>query len=62
MREEIRRPEIDTNDNMNREIKLFLNSIIDRDIKNTIENLNCQNAEIIDSFEKGFALHFVNHM
>ncbi|CAG8724969.1 1116_t:CDS:10, partial [Funneliformis caledonium] len=28
----------------------------------TKENLNCRNAEKIDSFEKRFALHFVSHM
>lgn len=59
MHEELRRPEIDTNNNMNREIKLFLNSIIDRDIKKTKEHLNCRN---VDSFEKRFTLHFVSHM
>ncbi|CAJ0751542.1 21307_t:CDS:2 [Entrophospora sp. SA101] len=62
MRKEIRRPEVDTNDNMNQEIKSFLKSIIDRDIKKTKENLNHRNAKKIDSFEKRFALHFVSHM
>ncbi|CAJ0752757.1 13063_t:CDS:2, partial [Entrophospora sp. SA101] len=52
MRKEIRRPEVDTNDNMNQEIKSFLKSIIDRDIKKTKENLNHRNAKKIDSFEK----------
>jgi hypothetical protein len=62
MRKEIKMPEVNTNNNMNREIELFMKNIIDRDIKKTKENLNHRNAEIIDSFEKRFALHFVSHM
>ncbi|CAB4388588.1 unnamed protein product [Rhizophagus irregularis] len=61
MRKEIKRAKVDTNDNMDQEIKLFLKSIVRRDIKKTKENLN-QNAEKIGSFEKGFVLHFVKHM
>ena len=59
MRKEIKMAEVDTK---NQEIKLFMKSIIDRDIKKTKENLNHRNAETIDSFEKKFALHFVSHM
>ncbi|GES98443.1 hypothetical protein GLOIN_2v654938 [Rhizophagus clarus] len=61
MRKEIKRAKVDTNDNMNQEIKLFLKRIVHRDIKKIKENLD-QNAEEIGSFEKGFVLHFVKHM
>ncbi|GES84764.1 hypothetical protein GLOIN_2v654938 [Rhizophagus clarus] len=61
MRKEIKRAEVVINDNMDQEIKLFLKSIVHRDIKKTKENLN-QNAEKFGSFEKEFVLHFVKHM
>nr|CAG8465896.1 8316_t:CDS:2 [Entrophospora candida] len=62
MRNDIRKKEEKTKDNMEQEIKLFLDSIIDRDIKKTKEKLNRQKEETISSFEKSFALHFVSQL
>ncbi|CAH1766306.1 13874_t:CDS:10, partial [Entrophospora sp. SA101] len=62
MRNDIRKKEEKTKDNMEQEIKLFLDSIIDRDIKKTKEKLNRRKEETISSFEKSFALHFVSQL
>ncbi|CAG8477864.1 34077_t:CDS:2, partial [Racocetra persica] len=44
------------------EVKLLLDSIIDRDIKNTKERLNQVKEEDTFLFENKFALNFVRHM
>lgn len=62
MRIDIRRKEEKTKDNMEQDIKIFLDNVIDRDIKITKEKLKQQKEENIASFEKVYALEFVSHM
>ncbi|CAG8622165.1 7177_t:CDS:2 [Acaulospora morrowiae] len=62
MRSDIRRNEEKTKDNIEQDIKIFLDNIIDRDIKITKEKLKQQKEEHIASFGKVFALEFVSHM
>lgn len=59
MLDDIRRGE-KTEDTSEHDIKLLLDSIIDRDIKKTKENL--KRKKDTSSFEKNFALNFVGHM
>lgn len=60
MLDDVRRKEEKTEDTSGHEIKLLLDSIIDRNIEKTKEKLKPN--EDIPSFEKNFALNFVRHM
>ncbi|CAI2189953.1 7033_t:CDS:2, partial [Funneliformis geosporum] len=60
MLDDVRRKEEKTEDTSGHEIKLLLDSIIDRNIEKTKKKLKLN--EDIPSFEKNFALNFVRHM
>ena len=62
MRIDIRRKEEKTKDNMEQDVKIFLDNVIDRDIKITKEKLKQQKEVNITSFEKVYALEFVSRM
>ncbi|PKY59991.1 hypothetical protein RhiirA4_430801 [Rhizophagus irregularis] len=62
MRIDMRRKEEKMKDNMEQDIKIFLDNMIDRDIKITKEKLKQQKEENIISFEKIYALEFVSRM
>lgn len=67
MRIDLRRKEEKTKDNMEQDIKVFLDNLIDRDIKITKdkitkEKLKQQKEHHTASFEKVYALEFVSHM
>ncbi|CAG8498363.1 6748_t:CDS:2, partial [Acaulospora colombiana] len=59
MSKDIEREDKEIKSGIEENIRLFLDNIIVSDIKRTKENLKLQN---IDTFEKDFAVFFVNHM
>ncbi len=60
MRNDMRRKDEGTKCDIEEKIKSFLNNIIVRDINKTKENLKLRKN--VESFEKDFALFFINHM